>query len=246
MSHLLILCPSKSLEVEESLPILCWDPSTPLPGVLDLISHYYIDLRGVAPPSSPSPPPTMRSGLPRYLPLLFTPGPSGIPAAAEQGPPSVALTASQGSDGLTSPVGHSPAFSLLWPEPFGDWKPVAPGMLGLQFGKAFEPPVCPLLSYQSSFKKSFNFNIFLKSKPGVVVHAFNPSTREAEAGGFLSSRLAWSTEWVPGQPELNRETLFQKTIKKKKKQMIKLTSHSPSNPPSRSSSHNYNFTCSLF
>jgi hypothetical protein len=31
-------------------------------------------------------------------------------------------------------------------------------------------------------------------RPGVVVHAFNPSTREAEAGGFLSSRPAWSTE----------------------------------------------------
>jgi major histocompatibility complex class I len=30
--------------------------------------------------------------------------------------------------------------------------------------------------------------------PGVVAHAFNPSTREAEAGGFLSSRPAWSTE----------------------------------------------------
>jgi major histocompatibility complex class I len=30
--------------------------------------------------------------------------------------------------------------------------------------------------------------------PGVVVHAFNPSTREAEAGGFLSSRPAWSTK----------------------------------------------------
>jgi major histocompatibility complex class I len=29
---------------------------------------------------------------------------------------------------------------------------------------------------------------------GVVVHAFNPSTQEAEAGGFLSSRPAWSTE----------------------------------------------------
>jgi major histocompatibility complex class I len=29
---------------------------------------------------------------------------------------------------------------------------------------------------------------------GMVVHAFNPSTREAEAGGFLSSRPAWSTE----------------------------------------------------
>jgi hypothetical protein len=29
--------------------------------------------------------------------------------------------------------------------------------------------------------------------PGVVAHAFNPSTWEAEAGGFLSSRPAWST-----------------------------------------------------
>jgi hypothetical protein len=41
----------------------------------------------------------------------------------------------------------------------------------------------------------------------VVVHAFNSSTREAEAGGFLSSRPAWSTKWVPGQPGLFRETL---------------------------------------
>jgi hypothetical protein len=29
---------------------------------------------------------------------------------------------------------------------------------------------------------------------GVVAHAFNPSTREAEAGGFLSSRPDWSTK----------------------------------------------------
>jgi hypothetical protein len=29
-----------------------------------------------------------------------------------------------------------------------------------------------------------------------VVHTFNPSTWEAEAGGFLSSRPAWSTKWV--------------------------------------------------
>jgi hypothetical protein len=28
-------------------------------------------------------------------------------------------------------------------------------------------------------------------KPGMVGHAFNPSTWQAEAGGFLSSRPAW-------------------------------------------------------
>jgi hypothetical protein len=41
------------------------------------------------------------------------------------------------------------------------------------------------------------------------VHAFNPSTGDPEAGRFLSSRPAWSTKWVPGQPELYRETLSQ-------------------------------------
>jgi hypothetical protein len=48
----------------------------------------------------------------------------------------------------------------------------------------------------------------------MVAHAFNPSTREAEAGEFLSSRPVWSTEWAPGQPELYRETLSWKTQKK--------------------------------
>jgi hypothetical protein len=52
--------------------------------------------------------------------------------------------------------------------------------------------------------------------PGVVLHAFIPSTWEAEAGRFLSSRPAWSTEQVPGQPGLYRETLSAKTKKKKK------------------------------
>jgi major histocompatibility complex class I len=32
----------------------------------------------------------------------------------------------------------------------------------------------------------------------VVAHAFNPSTWEAEAGAFLSSRPVWSTERIPG------------------------------------------------
>jgi hypothetical protein len=51
---------------------------------------------------------------------------------------------------------------------------------------------------------------------GVVAHAFNPSTWEAEAGEFLSSRPAWSTECVPGHPGLHRKTLSRKTNKQKK------------------------------
>jgi hypothetical protein len=50
----------------------------------------------------------------------------------------------------------------------------------------------------------------------MVAHAFNPGTWEAEAGGFLSSRPAWSTKWVPGQPKLYRETLSWKNKNKNK------------------------------
>jgi hypothetical protein len=38
----------------------------------------------------------------------------------------------------------------------------------------------------------------------------------AEAGGFLSSRPAWSTKRVPGQPGLHKETLSQKQKQKQK------------------------------
>jgi hypothetical protein len=44
-----------------------------------------------------------------------------------------------------------------------------------------------------------------------VAHSFNPSTWEAEAGGFLSSKSAWSTKCIPEQPEVHRETLSRKT-----------------------------------
>jgi hypothetical protein len=70
---------------------------------------------------------------------------------------------------------------------------------------------CIILWIQSS-KSSVPSNKSLR-RPGVVAHSCDPSTREAEAGGFLSSRPAWSTEWVPGQPGLYRETLSRKTKK---------------------------------
>jgi hypothetical protein len=54
----------------------------------------------------------------------------------------------------------------------------------------------PILSNTHTCKQNIKINKLLKnkSKPGMVARAFNPSTREAEAGGFLSSRPAWSTE----------------------------------------------------
>jgi hypothetical protein len=45
-----------------------------------------------------------------------------------------------------------------------------------------------------------------------VAHAFNPSTWEAEAGGFLSSRPAWSTE----SSRTVRATQRNPVLKKKK------------------------------
>ena len=56
----------------------------------------------------------------------------------------------------------------------------------------------------------------------VVVHGWNPSTQEAEAGGSLVSlRLVWATKQVPGQLlPLKRETLFKKTNKQTKTQMV--------------------------
>jgi hypothetical protein len=56
----------------------------------------------------------------------------------------------------------------------------------------------------------------------VVAQAFNPSTGEAEAGGFLSLRPVRPTEWVPGQPGLHRETLFQNNQKQMRKIRYKI------------------------
>ena len=61
--------------------------------------------------------------------------------------------------------------------------------------------LCKVVTQQLTEKKK------KQQRWAVVAQAFNPSTREAETGRFLSSRPSW----------LYRETLCQKTKKKKKK-----------------------------
>jgi hypothetical protein len=51
----------------------------------------------------------------------------------------------------------------------------------------------------------------------MVAYTLDLSTWEGEAGGYLSSRPAWSTECVPGQPGLHRKTLS-KTRQKEKRE----------------------------
>jgi hypothetical protein len=51
----------------------------------------------------------------------------------------------------------------------------------------------------------------------VVAHTFNPSTWEAEAGGFLSLRPAWSkNEFQDSQGYTEKPCLEKKTNKQKK------------------------------
>jgi hypothetical protein len=50
-------------------------------------------------------------------------------------------------------------------------------------------------------------------EPGVVAHTFNPSTREAEAGRFQSSRPAWSTEFQDSQGYTEKPCLKKQTKK---------------------------------
>jgi hypothetical protein len=53
----------------------------------------------------------------------------------------------------------------------------------------------------------------------VVAHAFNPSTREAEAGGFLSSKPAWSTEFQDNQDYTEKPCLGKEKKRKEKKKV---------------------------
>ena len=62
-------------------------------------------------------------------------------------------------------------------------------------------------------------------KPGVVANAFNPSTREAEADGFLRLRPAWPTKFQDSQGYTEKPCLEkpkQKTKKQESRQDSKL------------------------
>jgi hypothetical protein len=51
----------------------------------------------------------------------------------------------------------------------------------------------------------------------VVAHAFNPNTREAKAGRFLSSRPAWSTKWFQDSQGYTGKLCLEKQKNKKNK-----------------------------
>jgi len=72
-----------------------------------------------------------------------------------------------------------------------------------QWWSAYLGSARPWVRFPAPKKKKQKKKMF--DSPALVAHAFDPSRlRQAD---LLSWRLAWSTEQIPGQPELPRETL---------------------------------------
>jgi hypothetical protein len=61
--------------------------------------------------------------------------------------------------------------------------------------------------------------------PGVVVHAINPSTREAEAGGFLSSRPACLQSEFQDSQGYTEKPCFEKPKKQNKNKKTQKTDY---------------------
>jgi hypothetical protein len=66
----------------------------------------------------------------------------------------------------------------------------------------------------------------MRESQAVVAHAFNPSTWEAEAGGSLSSRSAWSTERYQERKKYQITTTKKKMLEKFLAQVSNLAVHS--------------------
>ena len=62
-------------------------------------------------------------------------------------------------------------------------------------------------------------------KPAIVVHFYNPSTLELNAGGSLNLRSTWSTDRVLGQPGLQRGNTHRETPNKPKPKTLLLCLH---------------------
>jgi hypothetical protein len=77
-----------------------------------------------------------------------------------------------------------------------------------------------LMPSSSVFEESNRALTYIKKKkimePGMVAHAFNPSTWEAEAGGFLSSRPARATQRNPVSKKKKKKKTQQQQKKKPK------------------------------
>ena len=73
----------------------------------------------------------------------------------------------------------------------------------------------------------------------MVAHDCNPSTWEAEAGGFLSSRPAWSTEWVQDSQSYTEKPCL-KTNKQTNKQTNKKTTKQKTPQKTKNKNNNNN------
>jgi len=111
---------------------------------------------------------------------------------------------------IVSKPSRPSSFFLLWKCPRG-LQPSKKTLLSKCFlhFNSFIPSFSGNISCNSHQKKTALWDKSVKSAV-MVVYTFNTSTWETEAGGSLSSRPAWSTEWVPGQPKLGRK---QKSLK---------------------------------
>lgn len=67
---------------------------------------------------------------------------------------------------------------------------------------------------------SLDLNKEHKTEPGMMEHAFNSSTKEAEAGGSLRVRPTWSTKRVPGG--YTEKPCLEQTSKKQQQHTHKL------------------------